>query len=162
MAEENATLATFYENWQLYQTHLQDAIAPLTADQLTLRAAPHVRSLGQIAAHIIAARVYWFIEFLGETDADALPLMDWDERDAPDHSAADLVRGLDVSWKLMADALARWNAADMQKTFPNEWRGNHYDLSRGWVIWHLLEHDLHHGGEISLTLGMNGLRTPDV
>ena len=26
--------------------------------------------------------------------------------------------------------------------------------TRQWVIWHLIEHDVHHGGEISLTLGM--------
>jgi uncharacterized damage-inducible protein DinB len=25
------------------------------------------------------------------------------------------------------------------------------------VVWHVLEHDLHHGGEISLTLGMHGI-----
>jgi hypothetical protein len=24
-------------------------------------------------------------------------------------------------------------------------------------VWHVLEHDLHHGGEISLILGSNGL-----
>jgi uncharacterized damage-inducible protein DinB len=29
--------------------------------------------------------------------------------------------------------------------------------TRGWVLWHILEHDLHHGGEISLTLGAHGL-----
>jgi uncharacterized damage-inducible protein DinB len=29
--------------------------------------------------------------------------------------------------------------------------------SRQWVIWHMLEHDLHHAGELFLTLGMYGL-----
>ncbi len=28
---------------------------------------------------------------------------------------------------------------------------------RGWVVWHTLEHDLHHGGEISQILGSHGL-----
>jgi hypothetical protein len=27
------------------------------------------------------------------------------------------------------------------------------------VIYHVLEHDLNHGGEVALVLGMNGLRT---
>jgi hypothetical protein len=27
-------------------------------------------------------------------------------------------------------------------------------------VWHVLEHDLIHGGEVSLTLGMYGLATP--
>jgi uncharacterized damage-inducible protein DinB len=25
------------------------------------------------------------------------------------------------------------------------------------VVWHVMEHDLHHGGELSLTLGMHGM-----
>jgi uncharacterized damage-inducible protein DinB len=30
------------------------------------------------------------------------------------------------------------------------------------VLWHVLEHDLHHGGELSLALGMHGLPALDV
>jgi hypothetical protein len=33
---------------------------------------------------------------------------------------------------------------------------------RGWVVWHVLEHDLHHGGEISQILGTNGLAGLDL
>ena len=47
-------------------------------------------------------------------------------------------------------------------TFPDEADGEVYEVSRSWVIYHVLEHDLHHGGEISLILGMNGLRAPDL
>jgi uncharacterized damage-inducible protein DinB len=43
-------------------------------------------------------------------------------------------------------------------TFPDEWDGQKYDVSRSWVIYHVLEHDLHHGGEVSLTLGIHGLQ----
>ncbi len=162
MGEGNATLTTFYDSWQKYHDNLVAAVAPLTAEQLALRAAPHLRPLGGIAAHIIAARVGWFTDFLGEDWADAAPLAHWDEPGAPVLTAAELVQGLDRSWGLMTAALARWDAAAMEHTFPQEWRGEHYDLSRGWVIWHLLEHDLHHGGELSLTLGMHGLQAPDI
>lgn len=47
-------------------------------------------------------------------------------------------------------------------TFPDEWDGQTYDVSRSWVIYHVLEHDLHHGGEVSLLLGMNRLAGPDI
>jgi uncharacterized damage-inducible protein DinB len=50
----------------------------------------------------------------------------------------------------------------MQKTFARDWEGKRYEFSRAWVVWHVLEHDLHHGGEISLTLGMHGLQAPDI
>jgi len=157
--EQNATLATFYENWKLYQDHLKEAIAPLTPEQLALRAAPGLRTVGEIAAHVFRARVQWFTGFLGEQGGDAIQIP---RRDEPVRDAAELVRGLDRSWELIADALARWSSEDMQKTFPEEWRGKHYDLPRSWVVWHILEHDLLHGGEISLLLGMHGLTAPEM
>ena len=35
-------------------------------------------------------------------------------------------------------------------------------FTRAWVVWHLIEHDLHHGGEISQILGTNGIRAPEL
>lgn len=160
--EHDATLATFYEYWKLYQDHLKDALAPLAPDQLALRAGPGMRSVGEIAAHIISARARWFIQFLGEDWGGASELCEWDEEGAPARTAAKLVRGLDDSWQLMAGALARWTSEDMAKTYPRRWRGEEYSLSRGWVVWHLIEHDLHHGGELSLSLGLHGLAAPDI
>jgi uncharacterized damage-inducible protein DinB len=162
MAVENATLITFVENWKIYQDRLTKAIAPLTDEQLALVAAPGLRTIGQIATHMIGARVGWFTQFLGEDGGDAAPRAKWDRPGAPTHTAAELVEGLEGSWQMLTGALARWSPADMAQTFPDEDEGEHYELSRSWVIWHLLEHDLHHGGEISLTLGAHGLEAPDV
>src|SRR5256886_7359441 len=53
MAEDNFTLTTFYTSWKEYQDHIKGALAPLTAEQLELRAAPHLRSIGENALHII-------------------------------------------------------------------------------------------------------------
>ena len=54
-----------------------------------------------------------------------------------------------------------WTPADWAQTFPNDLPSDP-PYSRHWIIWHLIEHDLHHGGEISLTLGMHGLTAPDL
>jgi hypothetical protein len=66
MAEDNFTLTTFYTSWKAYQDHITGALAPLTAEQLELRAAPHLRSIGENALHIIGCRAFWFTDFLGE------------------------------------------------------------------------------------------------
>ncbi len=158
MPEENFTLSTFYTSWKAYQDHIAEALAPLTAEQLTLRAAPGLRSIGENAAHIIGCRVGWFTDTLGEDrGADTLMSANWDDPDAPAPTAAVLVQALDRTWRFMADCLPRWSPADMQQTFPDDWDGEQVELSRAWIVWHVLEHDLHHGGEISLTLGMHGL-----
>ncbi len=157
MAEENFTLTTFYDSWKQYQQHIKDSLAPLTAEQLTLRAAPNLRSIGENAAHIIGCRAGWFTHVLGEDcGPEVKAIASWDESDA--RTAAELVEGLDRTWQCMADCLARWSPADMQQTFPDDWDGKIVQLSRAWIVWHVLEHDLHHGGELSLTLGMHGLQ----
>jgi len=156
----------FYVEWKQYQDKIKQAIAPLTADHLRLRAAPTLRPLGENVAHIIATRVGWFNNFMGENDPEIAPLSEWDILDVPqpERSAAELVAGMEASWQFMQDRLDRWTPTDLAYTFPNddpEWRDK-YVTSRSWVVWHVLEHDLHHGGEVSLTLGMHGLQAPQL
>src|SRR3989442_2350803 len=85
-----------------------------------------------------------------------------DRRAQPVRSAADLVSGLERSLQFVQQCLSRWTPADLEYVFKGMWQGEEYALSRQWVIWHVIEHDLHHGGEFSLTLGMNGLTAPDL
>lgn len=157
MAEHDAaTLAVFYQQWQTYQEQIIAAVAPLTAEQLALRAAPDLRSVGANAAHIIGCRIGWFTQTLGEDGGAFVPSWQDDESARP---AAELARGLTESWRLVAGCLARWSPDDMRQTFPDDWEGTIVHLSRAWIVWHVMEHDLHHGGEISLTLGMHGLKS---
>jgi uncharacterized damage-inducible protein DinB len=159
MAENTFTLTTFYTAWKAYQDRLAAALSPLTAEQLALRAGPGLRSIGQNAMHIVGCRAGWFTYTLGENgDAEVNAIASWDDPDAPARSAAELAQALESTWRLIADCLARWSPTDMEQTFPDDWDGEQVQLSRAWIVWHVLEHDLHHGGEISLTLGMHGLQ----
>ncbi len=163
MAENNFTLTTFYTSWKAYQDHIKRALTPLTTSQLELRAAPHLRSIGEIALHIVGCRIGWFTFTLGEDVGEELGVyLKRNEmalrQETLIPTAAELVLGLDLTWQLMADCLARWSSDEMQQTFPDvQDDGTQVDVSRAWVVWHVLEHDLHHGGELSLTLGLSGL-----
>lgn len=157
-----STLEIIYESWQEYQARLRDCIAPLTDAQLSLQPAAHMWPLGQIVQHIISARAGWFSGVLQDADETMEAYMHWGQRDSPPRSADELARGLDETWAFIEARLRRWTPDDCAVTFPDEWEGQVYENSRSWVIYHVLEHDLHHGGEISLILGMHGLRTPDL
>jgi len=157
-----STLAVIYENWRGYQAKLAATIAPLTAEQLTLQPAPHMWPLGQLVQHIIAVRAGWFSGTLQEDDSLMNEYMEWGQRESPARSAAELVRGLEDTFAFIAACVQRWTPEECAQTFPDEWEGQVYQLSRSWVIYHVLEHDLHHGGEISLLLGMNKLRAIDL
>jgi uncharacterized damage-inducible protein DinB len=158
MAEDTSTLTTFYTSWKAYQDHLKETLTLLTTEQLALRAGAGLRSLGETVVHIIGCRRVWFTGFLGEDGgAEVEATARWDEPEAPVPTAAELATALDRTWRVMADCLARWSPADMHQIFADERAGKRVELSRAQVVWHVLEHDLHHGGEVSLTLGMHGI-----
>ena len=104
----------------------------------------------------------------------------------PFHPAAELVAGLEKTWQMIQKTLARLTPADLEQVFPpldEAERVRHAKLvepalqpfaqmwvdaarlsgevrppvSLQWIIWHVLEHDIHHGSEISTILGVHGL-----
>jgi hypothetical protein len=104
----------------------------------------------------------------------------------PGHPAADLVAGLETTWQLIAATLARLTPADLDRVVPSldaAGRERHahrvepalQPYAQMWlegarregvvrpavslqaIIWGVLEHDIHHGSEISTTLGVHGL-----
>lgn len=161
MTEKKTTLETFYKGWADYQDLLVKAVAPLSDEQLALRISPDLRSIGELALHIVGARIGWFHRAIGEGGAETEPLLAWRGDPAP-RTAAELVHGLEASWRMIEDAVGRWSPETFAEPFQREHNGQTHTLTRNWIIWHLIEHDLHHGGELSFSLGMHGLAAPDL
>ena len=162
MAEDDTLLREFLKEWETYQHQLLTALAPLSSAQLALGVAPQLRTIGVLAAHMIAARVWWFHYVLGEGGPQLAPLVEWDDDGAPQRSADELVGGLAATGEVMQNAIGSWTPADLAEVVRREVRGKERVNKRSWVVWHIIEHDLHHGGEISLTLGRHGLAAPDI
>ena len=167
MIEQTVPLTIFYKGWEAYQQLLIEAIAPLSLEQLALQASPHHWSLDRIVAHIIAARVWWFQNWMGQGNPELADLETWDEEGEPLRSATELVTGLKTTWQMIQEALASWTVTDLEQVFYDprmrvDAQGKRRNVTRQWIIWHVIEHDLHHGGELSLSLGMHGLAAPDL
>jgi uncharacterized damage-inducible protein DinB len=162
MRHEELTLAPFYQGWDAYQAALVEAVAPLSEQQLALRAAPSLRPMWLLAAHIIGSRVSSFQDSMGEGEPALAPLESWDANGAPPRTAAELVQGLEATWQMMRVCLDRWTPANLADIFVEQQGEQTYSYTRQRIIWGILKHDLHHGGELFLTLGMHGLPTPDV
>ncbi len=191
MTEHQLSLLPFYAGWGIYQQRLVAAIASLTGEQLALRNTPHHWSIGMYATHIVANRAWWFHARMGEGSDDLTPLELWDlgvcEGNVdPFHPAAELVAGLEKTWQMIEETLARLIPADLEQVvapLDDAARVRHAKLvepalqpyarmwldaarqsgERGpavslqWIIWGVLAHDIHHGSEISTTLGVHGL-----
>ena len=161
--QTGSTLDVIYKNWKSYHEKLRDCIAPLTEQQLSIQPVARMWPLEQIVQHIISVRAGWFSGTLQDNDEVMNEYMSWGQRDSPSRSAIELARSLDDTWAFIEARLQRWTSDDCATTFLDEGdNGQKYEVSRSWVIYHVMEHDLHHGGEVSLILGMNGLQTPNL
>ena len=118
MAEQPISLLPFYQGWDTYQELLLKAIEPLSEGQLSLRPAPQLRSIGDLATHIIGVRAGWLYYTLEKGDEHLVSLAS-----QPARSAAELVNGLEATWQVIQDALNHWTIADLA------------ELVRGAILW---------------------------
>jgi uncharacterized damage-inducible protein DinB len=158
-------LAHVYAGWAEDRRLVVASIEPLRDEELTLRAAPHLRTIGHLAGHIVAARarmVHWILRE-GNDELDTLAMWDGFDQPAPltIHPAPELVQGLEATGQAIQDTLARWTVGDLDQTIVWSYLDSVHTYSRQQMIWNLVRHDYHHSGELALTLGMHGLRTPD-
>ena len=101
MTNNPTVVAPYYQGWDIYQQHLIDVITPLTPEQFDLRVAPHLRSVGMIATHIVLVRAGWLYYVLGVGGDVLEPLGAWASTDQPRRSPAELVDGLRITWQVM-------------------------------------------------------------
>ncbi len=165
MTQQPLSLTAFYAGWADYQHRLIEIIAPLSPEQLALPVSQHW-SIGMVAQHMVANRVWWFDGWMGEGSPDLAPIMRWDPGDneaPPVLPPAELVGGLQATWRMIADALARRTTTEIGQVFPppaflSERERNYWgERTLQWIIWYVLQHEIHHGGELSLVLGNYGL-----
>ena len=166
-AAEN--ILSVYEGWDGHQTALVHAVAPLKREQLVWRPAPDLRSVGELVRHIALGRIEWFHRMGAPGVEEVIPLIPaWDEDPhgnkyvvetaVPiDDSASELVQWLETTWKMIDLTLHTWTVADLARTYRHTWRGDTYNVSRQWTTWRIMEHDIHHGGQLALMLGIQGI-----
>ena len=161
-------LVQIFDGWNGYQESLVRAVAPLSKDQLGFKAGPKMRSVGQLIRHIALGRLTWLdrIEPLGIdeviarvprwfTDGDGNRHVDEEAVSCGDSQA--MAEWLAASWRPIIDSLNAWTVDDLLRSYPYRFRGTDYLISRQWVLWRMLSHDIHHGGQLALLLAMQGI-----
>ena len=150
-----ATVAEWraFVSWQDYQEALQRAVVPLTDEQLGRRILPGRRTPGEIAEHIVFGRALHLSRTLGAAAAELASYQRWDDEGDPPRSAAEIVQGLEATWRIIEDRLMRGSPADAEIDPESE-------VLR--TIWGLLDHDLPHAGQLSLLLRAIGMPGVDI
>ena len=172
MTADSPMLMDVYRGWEGYQTSLVKAITPLSSEQLTFRPAPHLSSVEEIARHIIGGRLNWFVCMQAPGSAElAKQVPQWkpDEdgnrlvvEEALATGPTELVEWLEATWQMIEATLTQWSVADLEQDYRLTYRGTTYAISRQWTLWRILSHDMHHGGQLSVLLYMQGVDLPEL
>lgn len=169
MPRSTDSLMTVYEGWDGYQRSILQAVTPLTREHLVWRPAAQLRSVGELVRHIALGRIDWFLRMDAPGSRElAGKIGAWDEDQhgnryvkenaiAVAEHATELVKWLEVSWHMVDTTLKTWTVDDLKETYRHVWRGTTSAISRQWTIWRIMAHDIHHGGELAILLGMQGL-----
>ena len=167
MTEQTLPLTAVYQGWDIFQRDLLKAVAPLSSEQLALSVAPTHWPIGMLVQHMLNDRIWWFHLWMDEATPEEASFMHWEEEEEGRsmHSAAELVAGLEATWGMIERTLARWTVADLAQVFDppasltDAERKIFGPSTRQEIIWHVLRHDIHHGGELAVGMGGYGLPT---
>jgi uncharacterized damage-inducible protein DinB len=162
-----STIRPFYNMWPQYNSRLREVVAAMGDSQLAIRPSPDRWPIWATVGHSAGTRVYWLCHMIGEPGAETTPFTDaantgWeDDLDHP-RGADELVEALDSTWRLIDGCLDRWTPDMMADEFQREYGDVHQVHTRSSILQRLFTHDAYHCGELSQTLGIQGLPQIDL
>ena len=145
----------FFGHWKWVRKGLLETLEKFEEHELGYVAYPGGMPVGRILLHIADAEEGWFRHVITR-ERDDWP-MDYTLENYPDKEA---ILGLleEVHDKTQA-YLSGLTLEDLGEKI--QW-GPHGSFGLSWIIWHVLEHEIHHRGELSLILGILGREGLDV
>jgi uncharacterized damage-inducible protein DinB len=159
------SVAMFYAGWDRYNGQIVSVVEGMTAEQLAIKPAHDRWPVWATLGHTAGTRVYWICGVLGEPGSESTPFTDpangigWeDDLDRP-RSAEELVDAFQTTWRVIESCLHHWSPEDLEHTFTRSDGAPH---TRQSVLMRMLAHDAYHCGEVSQTLGINGLPQIDL
>jgi len=152
-----------YEGWKGFNQSIVNAVAGLTPEQLAFRATPDMRSVEEVAWHIADGRVDWFRRIDAPGSAELTESIAAREGKIPaNYSADELVTWLNRTYRMVEETLAQWTVDDLAVSFHHPYAGKIYAVSRQWVIWRIMAHDIYHGGQLSEILAIEGIEPTEL
>jgi uncharacterized damage-inducible protein DinB len=144
-----------FGHWAEVRQGLFQALDRLSDAQLEFVPREGLWSLGKVARHIADAEEGWFRYVVTREHRE------WPADSSPqDYPTVGSVKALLAEVHARTEAyLETVDAADLDRRIEAPWGEQ---VSLRWIIWHVLEHEIHHRGEIFLMLGLLGMAAPDI
>ena len=147
-------LSELFSHWHEIHTGTLAILDKFSDQELTHVTYDGGMTVGRIALHIADAEEGWF-RLIATKERDEWPV-DFTLENYPTRSAIKTLLA-EVHAKTFA-YLDTLTIADFDTLFESPWG----QFTLRFVIWHVLEHEIHHRGELSLILGTLGREGLDV
>ena len=146
--------AELFSHWKEVRQGLYAALDLLADEQLAFVPREGLWSLRTVALHIATAEEGWF-RYIATQELD-----EWPEVDESDYPTVAAIKAVLNQVHARTEAyLQTLDLMDLDRVITTFWGAQ---VSLRWIIWHVLEHEIHHRGEIYLMLGLMGMEAPDV
>ena len=148
------TVAQRFAHWEAIRRGLLAALDKLDDQQLQFVPREGLWSLGRTACHIAVSEYWWAYWVRGQR-----PPQD-DRPRCEDYVTLAALRALLArSHALALAALEGIPEGVLADEIETPWGAR---CTVEWAIWHIVEHEIHHRGEIYLMLGLLGMDAPEV
>lgn len=157
-----------FGTWPLYNERLREALASMTAEQLSVQPSPDRWPAWATIGHTLCQRVFWLCDFAREPGAETTRFtnaaFDCPGDDDLEHvlSAGDLVQAVDDTFRIVDGCLDRWSIDMLDEAISHPEWGDAREHTRGWVIQRVFSHDVYHCAELNETLSAAGLGQIDL
>ncbi|NLF77792.1 MAG: DinB family protein [Chloroflexi bacterium] len=143
-----------FRHWDEVRRELLRALDLLSDEQLEFTPREGLRTLGEIVRHIASAEEGWFRYGIDRAYSE------WPDFSAADYPTVESIKALLAEVHARTEAyLETLSLPDLDREIETAW-GERCVL--GWIIWHVIDHELHHRGEVFLMLGLMGLEAPEI
>ncbi len=147
-------LADLFSHWETIRSEMIDGVSALTQEQLDWIPTGWKNSIADLLRHISEAELWW----LGNVVLKENNYRDLTATLAPDLKA--IIKELEISHNYVLDVLK-------SKTFDNfkeifQIPGSEKKQSFQWILWHTIEHEMRHRGQIFMLMRMQGITPPNV
>jgi uncharacterized damage-inducible protein DinB len=144
-----------FSHWQPVRADLLTTIDRFDDAELTYRPFAKSWPAGQIMLHIADAEDGWF-RYIVTRELSTWPR----EHSLAKYPTVTAIKGVLTEIHARTEAyLETVDMRDLERVLTTPWGES---VTLVWVIWHVLEHEIHHRGELSLILGLLGHEGLDV
>jgi uncharacterized damage-inducible protein DinB len=141
-------LSELFSHWNQVHAGTLAVLDKFTEDELSYVAYPGGMTVGRITLHIADAKDGWFHRIFTQERQD------WPENYTLENypSKAAIAALLTAVHTRIFEHLQDLTEADLDTQVDSPWG----TFSLRFILWHILEHEIHHRGELSLILGLLG------